>query len=251
MTVFRSIVQTVLATLFAFSVAAPAQEPFPMAKGTRWTYSARVKWDKNGSQPAGVRTLTWTSTVVDSFHGGDVSAALLHGSPWDLAFYSPGKKQGDYLVVCKEGTYYLVQSDAQLTFDEIKAGKKADPGASLADDIWFQMPMDVTDTYCAPDQEESAPFNCWSVEKITQTHSLRIPGFRAGRSATEYFLAFLTNPDTTTLTFVPGAGIVTWDYEHHGTVSEASVKLVSFHAGTATPARVSPRKPRIQTRKVK
>ncbi|MGH9524599.1 MAG: hypothetical protein ACRD3E_18920 [Terriglobales bacterium] len=226
-----------------------AQQMFPMSKGATWTYSARVKWDKNGAQPGGVRTLTWTSTIVDSYSKDDLSMALLHGGPWDLAFYSPGKKPSDYAIVRDGDTYYFIPSGAQLIFNEIKAGKTTDLASSLAGDIWFRVPMEISDDFCAPGMEENAPFNCWSVEKITQTHSLRIPGFRL-KSATEYFLALLTNPDTTTMTLVPGLGIVTWEYEHHGTISEAAVKLVSLHAGTPAP-RVVRRKPGIQTRKVK
>jgi hypothetical protein len=227
-----------------------AQEPFPITKGTTWTYSARVKWAGTGTQVGGVRTLRWTSSVIDSYSSGEISAALLHGGPWDLAFYSPRTRPHDYAIVRIGNTYYLVKSDARLTFSEIKSGKVGDLAARLADDLWFRTPLEIGENYCAPEQEKTAPFYCWSVEKVTTTHSLQIAGFRP-KVATEYFLAFMTNPDTTTLTLVPGAGIVTWDYEHHGTVSQASVKLISFHTGTSAPNGTVRRRAGIQTHKVK
>lgn len=223
---------------------------FPMAKGTTWTYSARVKWAGSGKQPDGVRTLTWTSTIVDSFENGDVSAALLHGGPWDLAFYSPGTKPDDYLIVRAADSYFLVQDDVRAKFAELKTASAAGVTEQFADDLWFRTPLEINDNYCAPGQEKTAPMYCWSVEKVTTTHSLRVPGYRP-KQATEYFLTFMTNPDTTMLTLVPGAGIVTYDYEHHGTIAEASVKLLRISSGPKSPSRVSPRRKASKTSRVK
>ena len=232
-------------------LSAQATTPvIPMLKGTTWTYSARVKWAGTGKQPDGVRTLTWTSTIVDSFEHGDVSAALLHGGPWDLAFYSPGAKPDDYLIVRAADAYYLVQDDARAKFTDLKTATAADIAEQFAADLWFRTPLEINDTYCAPGQEKTSPFYCWSVEKVTTTHSLRITGFRP-KAATEYFLTFMTNPDTTMLTLVPGAGIVTYDYEHHGTVAEASVKLLSIRAGPNTSTRVASRRKASKTSRVK
>lgn len=221
-----------------------------MSEGTTWTYSARVKWDKSGNRSGGVRTLTWTSTIVDSFEHGDVSAALLHGGPWDLAFYSPGAKPDDYLIIRAADAYFLVQDDARAKFADLKTATSTEVAEQFANDLWFRTPLEINDNYCAPEQEKTAPFYCWSVEKVTTTHSLRISGFRP-KQATEYFLTFMTNPDTTMLTLVPGAGIVTYDYEHHGTIAEASVKLLRISSGPKTMSRVAPRRKASKTSKVK
>lgn len=228
-----------------------AQDVIPMAKGTTWSYSARVKWDAQGKQASGTKTLRWTSTVADSFKNGEVEAALLHGGPWDLAWYSPAAKPKDYLIVRSGDVYYLVQDDARTVFSDLKSGAITDPDTNFAGDIWFRLPLQVADDFCAPDQEKNAPFYCWSVQKITTTHSLRIPGLRSAASQTEYVLSFLTNPDTTMVTLVPGAGIVSFYYEHHGTVAEASVKLMEIRAPGATPARVAPRHKASKTSRVK
>jgi hypothetical protein len=44
-----------------------------------------------------------------------------------------------------------------------------------------------------------------------------------------YSLAYRTLPDDTKIDFVPGVGIVTYEYHHHGTVADTEVKLVEFH----------------------
>ena len=215
----------------------------PMAKGTTWVYSARVKWGDEGTAVAGVKTLRWAVTIADSIQKADIAAVLLKGGPWDLAWYDPSVKPKEHLIVRMGTTYYLLHDEAAATFADIRAGKTSDLKDRLADDIWFQVPMEISDNYCAPEAEERAPMGCWSVEKVTTTHSLRVPGFRAGPESTEYFLTFMTNPDTEMMTLVPGLGIVSWQYEHHGTIAEASLKLVEYRKPVAKSAAKVTRKP--------
>ena len=217
---------TVLGILFG--AAAVAQDMLPMSKGATWIYSARVKWEKDGTEVAGAKTLRWTVTVADSIQKGDISAALLRGGPWDLAWYDPAVKPQEHLIVRMGNTYYLLHDEAAATFADVKAGKIADLKDRLADDVWFTTPMEIADTFCPPEAEERAPMGCWSVEKITTTHALKVPGMRTSPEATQYLLTFMTNPDTEIVTLVPGVGIISWQYQHHGTVAEASLKLVEF-----------------------
>lgn len=240
-----------LVTVLVCALPTIAQELLPMAKGTTWVYLARVKWTGQGTAGGGTRTLRWTSTVADLYKHDDVEAALLHGGPWDLAWYSPAVQPKDYLILRNADAYYFIQNDARATFDGLKSGAMTDLDTKFADDIWFRLPLQVADDFCAPDQEKTSPFNCWSVQKITTTHSFRVPGVHTGPEQQEYLLSFLTNPDTTMVTLVPGAGIVSYYYEHHGTVAEASVKLVEFRAPGAKPARVAPHRRASKTSKVK
>ena len=230
---------------FAQSAASSAPPIFPTAKGTAWVYSARVKFGKAGTDVAGTRTLRWTVTVTDSVERDDVLAVLLKGGPWDLAWYEPNVKPQEHLIVRIGSTYYLLHDDAAATLAAIRAGKTSDLKDRLADDIWFQVPLEIADHFCSPEAEERAPMDCWSVEKITTTHSLKVPGLKASAEATEYLLTFMTNPDTEMVTLVPGVGILSWWYQHHGTVAEASLKLVEFHA----PGRAVARKPPAPSRR--
>jgi hypothetical protein len=237
----------ILVSLLA--VAAPAQSNisveapiFPMAKGTAWVYSARVKWATKGTEVGGTKTLRWTVTVADSVQKGDVAAALLKGGPWDLAWYEPTVKPREHLIVRVGSAYYLLHDEAAETLADIKAGKTRDLKDRLADDIWFQLPMEISDNFCSPEEEERAPMGCWSVEKITTTHSLKVPGLKPRPESTEYLLTFMTNPDTEMVTLVPGLGILSWWYQHHGTAAEASLKLLEFRAPRAGSARKPPTK---------
>ena len=230
--------KVIVAILALLSLPALSQDMFPMSKGTTWVYLARVKWGKQGTDVGGTTTLRWTMIVVDSVRKDEISAALLHGGPWDLAWYEPGVQPLDHLVVRMADTYYLLHDDVSSTFADIKAGKTANLNEQLADDIWFKVPLQISDNFCSPQNEDNAPFNCWSVEKVTATSLLKIPGLRTGASETEYFLSFMTNPDSEMLTLVPGAGIISWNYEHHGTVAEASLKLIEFRAPGSSAQRV-------------
>jgi hypothetical protein len=236
---FGVTISALLLSSLAFGQNTTPSEPsiFPMAKGTSWVYSARVKFGKAGTDVAGTRTLRWTVTVIDTIEKDDIAAALLKGGPWDLAWYEPTVKPQEHLIVRMGTTYYLLHDDAAATLAEIKAGKTGDLKDRLADDIWFQLPMAIADNYCSPEAEERAPMNCWSVEKITTTHSLKVPGLKASPENTEYLLSFMSNPDTEMVTLVPGVGILSWWYQHHGTVAEASLKLLEFHAPGTTSAR--------------
>lgn len=234
-----------LLAIAACSASAQDNPVFPTAKGTLWVYSARVKWDKDAHNPAGSKTIRWTVTIADSVQKDDIAAVLLKGGPWDLAWYEPKVQPQEHLIVRLNSTYYLLHDEAAETLADIKAGKTSDLKDRLADDIWFQVPMEIADNFCPPEAEERAPMGCWSVEKITTTHSLKVPGIKTAPEETEYLLTLMTNPDTEMVTLVPGVGILSWWYQHHGTVAEASVKLVEYRApGARVPAeRGSARKP--------
>jgi hypothetical protein len=49
----------------------------------------------------------------------------------------------------------------------------------------------------------------------TQTHAV-------------YQLTYRTGPDEQTMDFIPGIGLTTFIYVHHGTISEAHLKLVAL-----------------------
>jgi hypothetical protein len=53
-----------------------------------------------------------------------------------------------------------------------------------------------------------------------------------------FTLVYATSPDTTTLDFVPGLGIVAYQYRHHGTPAETNLSLIEF--GTSAPKPKSP-----------
>lgn len=231
-----SICAGTIAALLAWHAAGQAQHSadfFPMEKGVTWVYEGRVKWTTPDTQPPKVNeeNVRWNVTVTDAVRVRGVSAILLSGGPWDLAWYEPGVQPGKHLIIRIGGTYYLLHDDdAVSTFADIKAEKVDGFEERLTDDVWFKAGMRADDSFCAPDIEAQAPMYCWNVASVVTGKSLKVAGVPPSLRTTEYQLVFRTGPDHEVLTLVPGVGITEWEYAHHGTVAETSLKLVEFRA---------------------
>ena len=205
-----------------------------MEKGTTWVYRAHVKSAQAGSSKILEKNLQWKMTVEEASEQGDVSAALLLGSPWDLAWYTPDVTPSEFLVVRVGTNYYFVRDQARERFAKIKSGEKF-KDAEFADDIWFTTPLREDDAACPPNQKRSAPMWCWSVEAVSSDD---LPAKH--RNHGPYQLVYRSNPDHVVLTFTPGIGITSWQYVHHGTTSEAALTLVKFQPGDRNRSRSVP-----------
>lgn len=221
MQVARMTLWVLLAVVLAAATgAAPAGGDgavFPFVKGTTWTYAGTVKWTDVRTPRNG--TVRWTSEVVDAFDDGDVAAALLKGGVWDVAWWSPDANPGSYVVLRVGTRYYLVWHDTKTMFAAVKkSGRNALP-PNLADEIWFDAPLKPGALYRPRDvAPRDDTMYGWSIESAA-----------APRSA--YVLSYHTLPDEETLTLVPGIGITSFAYLHHGTIAEANIHLVAYHLG--------------------
>ena len=198
---------------------------FPLEKGTTWVYRAHVKAAQPGSPEILEKDLRWKMTVEDASDQDDVSAALLLGSPWDLAWYTPDVQPTQFLVVRKASRYYFVRDKAPERFATVKSGA-AFREEDFAEDLWFTTPLREGDAACPPEYKQSAPMWCWSVEAIAKDV---LPAKYRKRDS--YQLVYRSNPDHVLLAFTPGVGITWWQYVHHGTTSEATLTLVKFQPG--------------------
>ena len=220
----------ILCGLSTVAVGQAAPAAFPLEKGTTWVYRAHVKAAQPDSSKILEKDLQWTMTVEDAIERGNTSAALLSGSPWDLAWYTPDLAPSEFLVVRMGATYYFVRERARERLAKIKAGADIDESA-IADDIWFTTPLREGEAACPPGQRTSTPLStpplwCWSVERITNDD---LPA--EYRKQDSYQLVYRSNPDHVLLTVTPGVGITSWQYGHHGTTSEATLLLVKFEPG--------------------
>jgi hypothetical protein len=204
---------------------------FPFVKGTTWAYAGTVRWT---APPRTVRRndVRWTSEVVDAFDHGDVAGALLAGGVWDVAWWSPSIQPGDYLLLRVGTRYHVVRKDAKRIFAAVKqSGRKALP-VNFGDDVWFAAPLQQGALYRSP---QTAPRDDtmygWLVESAVPVNLDEPASARAPRRG--YVLTYATLPDEEHVTVVPGIGITSFAYLHHGTVAEAHLHLVGFHRGSA------------------
>lgn len=205
---------------------------FPLSKGTYWVYEGNVTYQLTPNQTV-TSTIRRRMQVADVINGAEFRAALIQGGPWDLEFYSTDKPAGDYLIVATNEATYLAQGEqARDLFAEIrKSGLTHEIRDTLAEDIWFRIPLRANGTYCAPDQlARDDRMYCWAV-MAAKPERVAVTGVKSG-TRTVYELAFRTNPDHQIVQIAPGIGMLHFTYAHHGTPSEADVKLVDFHAGT-------------------
>ncbi|HTD38063.1 MAG TPA: hypothetical protein VK669_11150 [Candidatus Limnocylindrales bacterium] len=205
---------------------------FPFVAGTSWTYAGTVKWTDDRNRPRN-RDVRWSSEVVEAFDHDDVAGALLRGGVWDLAWWSPQARHGTYAVVRVGTRFYLLHDHAaKSAFASLKAsGLDARP-ADLEYSRWFDAPLEKGELHRPPDRlpRDDSMYGWWieSAEPV----ALDVPGL-ASATRTSYRLSYLTLPDEQHLTFVPGVGITSFVYVHHGTVAEAHVHLVAYRPGRA------------------
>ena len=238
-------IRAVMTALYLGLVVAAAADPapvyFPLEKGNYWIYRGETKWVEQ-AQPPGkniVRTavLTWKMEVIETGEGNGVFAALLKGYPGDLGWYEAGKQRGDWLIVrTSAGTFYLLEGkQARKTWDELRTDAGALKNATKDAEPILETPLAQGKTFGGdPDMRPELKAQgryCWFVAGDRNFNPKRFSKAPVIRPARDFTLLYRTNPDTTTLDFVPGIGIVGYQYVHHGTTAETDLGLIEF--GTA------------------
>ena len=199
---------------------------FPMEKGTYWIYQGTVKWQGGDDSNTKSKNVLVKMEVIDYFHKGEISAALIKGHPADLAWYDPQKKPGDYLIVRNGDRFYFLQDASALDGYHNLINSGEPPSEQH---LFFVLPLKHGGHFCAADQPESPHgFYCWAVDRIRPVYLWGIEGIHS-RKSTEYQLSYRTVPDQEISYLASGIGITRWVYGHHGTVSDVDVRLVRFH----------------------
>ena len=198
-----------------------------MEKGTYWIYAGSVAWQGQDNEVQR-RRLTWKAEVLDSLENGRFKVALLLGDPRDLAWYSESTKRGCHLLtVVDNREYYLedVQSPCALP-------QSSSPDLARSGELILKLPANKGDSF-GGDPERERTVNdgmyAWVVENLALANLRGIRGIPKGQAFTAYDLAYRTMPDHQFITYVPGIGLTSYEYGHHGTVAEVDVRLVEFH----------------------
>ena len=228
----NAIRKVVFVLVCSLAAVAADDKVLPMEKGDAWTYTATVRWTPLNSRRARSAEVTWKSEVVNTVDRADVHAALLKGFVGDLAYWDPdSSQQRDWLVVRWAERYYMLHDrDATETFrelDKLPAGAAISPQLQnvLEENIFFAMPLKVGGKYCAPSQPPRNDTGyCWYVE-YSRLPALKLVGVAAKRYR-EFGIAYRTLPEHEVLGLVPGVGIVSYQFAHHGTIATADARLV-------------------------
>jgi len=237
--ILHAIMLIALVSIFSFAglgqqTISKSDASFPLAPGTCWIYQGVVRWYNVKTQAEVETDITWKMEVEKSLQRDDVRAALVSGFPSDLDWSDGHPKRRDSLIIQSDnGKFYLIASD-----EVEKAWKTVqDPSVSLGtvldiDDVFLDLPLTQGKKFCDPEQMEREDSGyCWVVESVDQLSLKDVKGIAPG-SRTGYSVKYQTNPDDTEFTYVPGVGLVTYGYHHHGSIADTEIHLVEFHLGT-------------------
>src|SRR5262245_28047692 len=228
-TIYRlaAIVLILAAATLAFPLPAVraqvrADQAFPMRPGTYWIYRGTVKWTEPNSADVREQVIDWKMEIVGLDDFAPYLVASVKGSPDDLVWYSRDKPRGDYAIVKNGGKYYRLggsiaaEWQAHLNADTMFADIPFRPGTCLGIDV---------------NTKRDNATQCWFVQGASSVQLLGVKGIPSNRKFTSYKISYLDNTSHTYFDFVPGVGMTSYLFGHHGTVSEVDVKLVEFHPG--------------------
>jgi len=219
------------AALCALAQADSPPDPFPLSEGTYWVYQGLVRYDKPASKSGGEKKVNWRMEIVRVFHRDDAVAAIVKGFPDDLNWSTGDATPAEAMIVrTNDGKVYRINSARTgETEKKLRDSRLAVHDLFGPDDLWFQLPLAGGGKACGEDRaNRDDGMYCWTVEPPVQVPLAGIKGVTA-KSAPAFLLSYRTNPDSTEMEFVPGVGILHYEYHHHGTLADTELQLIEFH----------------------
>jgi hypothetical protein len=214
---------------------AAATDWIPLAKGTYWIYEGDVSWveaDANGQNQVHHKHLTWRSEITGVAQAQDYTAALFHGSPFDLCWYDSKRQPADRLVLLLGTDYYeLKENNATDLFQKLKAApdKWRDSYQDLdRAEEFLPAPLAIGTMFGGSPGDYLNRRFCNIVEGVSPFSTSEIKGAPKVKDAQCYDIEMHENTDHDELDVVPGIGIVGYAYSHNGTPMEVSVRLIAM-----------------------
>lgn len=216
-----------------------ATSPIPWEEGTQWIYEAKVQWTPvAGEGSPGVRSnqFRWTARIEKCVDGKVARAAVIHAWPDEVAGMDPELPTG-YGVLLESGNR-LFRLNAQNKAEAGRLARRfvaAPEKLPTAAEVYLELPLPVGKRWGgdADDLKRDDGWYCWHVETRSQ-QPIQVKGVTPAE-ATIYTLAYRTGPDHQIVKLVPGVGILSFQYEHHGTVASADVRLIEFKRPLSQP----------------
>jgi hypothetical protein len=205
-----------LYTLVACTPSKPKTD-FPLTKGNQWTYAATIQYHDDDIDSMITKQTNWLMEVVDVIPHGNANAVIVKGFPTDLVWYEGKADRGNYLLLVDSNKVYL----SNLPPDDSLNLRVKDPNDALTDlkigyNIIFDFPLVKGKTWGADPEmpQRSDSMYAWVVQNTAS--STQAAGIK-----------YNTNPDHSIFEFQPGVGITGYQFEHHGTVMNLNMKLIS------------------------
>ncbi|CAN5364288.1 hypothetical protein BH09VER1_BH09VER1_54600 [soil metagenome] len=207
-----------------------AEEYMPWRKGTVWSYAAKVDWVDNQTKEIKSDKIRYEVTVVDTYASGAIRAARLRGFVFDLAWYEPGKKPSDCLLVqIGPNHLFLIEDGVEKLWPELARGAY-DSYFPQLEEAQMLLEMPLTENARWGDLANSPrDMYCWIASEGGKFAPSSVAGApRLTAKEKEFEISCRTNPDATAFGVVRGLGIIWYSYHHHGTTSDAVAQLVKY-----------------------
>ncbi len=217
----------------------PPEVQLRLRPGNYWVYRGVVEWTyistpeqqaRNLPPRLGKKRIVWKSQILEQATRGDLKAYLVKGSFDDLPWYEPGRTEQQYLWIVYKNRFYTLAIDSGL-LRRFRDPTDSLVSAVLKEEPVLQFPLRLSQctTPIAPDEPRQRDdlFYCWHLEDKKRMEQTHIPGVTG--SPTVWKAWYRTMPDHQIYGFAPGWGFISYDFSHHGTLSEAHVKLVEAH----------------------
>lgn len=208
---------------------------FPLAPGTYWIYQGFVRSSVRGSETGKTTPVTWKTSVTRAIHRDGLTVAVVKGMPGDLD-WSEGNAEPKLSVVIRsqDAKFYLLEDDeAKSAIAELDNPQYSWRQVPIDDDWFLQLPLAEGRKFCdANGMKRDDGEYCWVTSPAHPVSLTGVKGIQPEQRLA-YRVEYATNPDDMEFDFVPGIGMVTYEYHHHGTNADTELRLVEFHDGSA------------------
>ncbi len=219
--------------LYAERPATPS-EFFPMNAGTYWVYKGSVGWyDFENDKPA-TGEVTWKMSVVKVIRRKGLAAAIVNGFPADLDWSAGSTEPKPWLIIEDEKhQVYYENLGPDFDLSKFDSGDAVFDKFLVEDNFFFQWPLHKGAKFCdAVSKKREDNMYCWVVAE-EETKKLGAVKGASNEEQTVYHMQYLSLPDDTKMELVPGLGLLSYQYHHHGSVADTSLQLVEFHPAPA------------------
>jgi hypothetical protein len=173
-------------------------------------------------------------SVVRVVQRNGVVAVVISGFPGDLD-WSDGdaKPQLSILIRTQDAKFYLNSpTDGGDTLRQLD-NPTYPLGDLVNEDDWFlQLPLAEGRKFCDQEaMERDDGQYCWVTGPPHPAALGGAKGVAPGKRVA-YSVEYMTNPDDVEFDFVPGVGLTSYGYHHHGTIADTELHLVEFHSSS-------------------
>ncbi len=236
MSLRRAISLVALALLLCAASAlgqSKADKDFPLTPGTYWIYQGAVRYWVKGLENGKIAHVTWKTSITRAIHRGGLTIAVVKGMPGDLD-WSEGDATPSLSVVIRtqDAKFYLIEGDeAKSVIGELDNPHYSWQQVPIDDDWFLQLPLAKGKKFCgAEGMQRTDDHYCWVAGPPHIVRLAGVKGIGEGKHVANS-VEYGTLPDDMEFDFVPGIGMVSYEYHHHGTTADTELHLVEFHDG--------------------